>query len=151
MPKGLIHSPPVSPQYGLSCASVPYAVVAFRARPSLLLAYPSFRGSSYNINLGPSFLQAPIFRPTAEGPAWSSYGTAAFLARSLTKSSIARCRNSMTGRPSDGGGTPLAGPIIAFGPRLQLPAAPYGQTQVHRSVLGGFDSLLIRRSLGDFL
>jgi hypothetical protein len=26
------------------------------------------------------------------------------------------------------------GPTIVFGPRLQLPAAPYGQTQVPRSV-----------------
>jgi hypothetical protein len=42
-------------------------------------------------------------------------------------------------------------PTVSFGPRLQLPAAPYDQKQVPRSVLGGSDSLLVRRSLGDFL
>jgi hypothetical protein len=47
MPKGLIHSP----QYGLSCASVPYAVVAFRARPSLLIVCPSFRLCRWEDNI----------------------------------------------------------------------------------------------------
>jgi hypothetical protein len=117
----------------LSCVSAPYAVVAFRVCPSPLLACPSFRGSSYNFILGPSSLPAPGCLAS------SPYATAAaFLTQSLTKSSPAHCRNGTTGRPSDGGCTLLVGPTIAFGPRLQLPAAPYGQTQVRRSVLGCF-------------
>jgi hypothetical protein len=133
---------------------VPYANFEYRARPF-------FMDSSNDIVLNPLLLQAPLFHPAAGCLAWASYAnvaaflsscaTAAFIARSLPKSSLAQRRDETTGWPSDGGGTILPQPTIAFGPRLQTSAAPYGQKKVPRSVLGDSDRLLVCRSLGDFL
>jgi hypothetical protein len=66
----------------LSCASAPYAVVAFQARPSPLLACLSFSGYSYHIVSGYSSLSdGGCLAP-------SSYTTAAaHLTRSLPNSS----------------------------------------------------------------
>jgi hypothetical protein len=133
--------------WSLFHTSALHPTVATRVRPPSLLARHSSHGSLYSIVLGPTLLQAPIFHPAAECPVWSSYDTATFLARS----SLKHCRYGTRFRPSDGGGTLLPGLTIAFVPRPQLPAAPYGQMQVPRSVLGCSDRLLVRHFLGNYL
>jgi hypothetical protein len=88
----------VAPQTQLpSQASVPYAIVAFRSRPTFLFERPSFRGSVYNIIL-----------------AWS-----------LTTVSLVWFRNGMAWQSSSGNGKLLPGPTITRGPFFQLSAAPY--------------------------
>jgi hypothetical protein len=82
-----------------SQASIPYATVAFRLRPTSLLERPYFRGSAYNIGL-----------------TWS-----------LATVTFGRCRNGAAGHMSEGGGSKLLpGLTIALGPFLRLSAAPYG-------------------------
>jgi hypothetical protein len=55
MSQRLVDISPASQSLLLCQASVPYAVVAFLLRLTSLLERPLFRGSSYNIILGPPF------------------------------------------------------------------------------------------------